>query len=183
MRRSLTPEMFRPHPSRRTCAVPVEWHSGQRIRVLLRYSSSQIALEYGAIRIGSGFAADNPVPGLLQLRNSRTPREEIHAEYFELQDDRSCFHAAALVEGITQRTLQCASRAVLKCQDHRARPQHMTTVSLMLVGVRDRERTGRAQWLKRLRHRVWIKIEFAKNGAGGGNRTHGLGIMRPSLYH
>ena len=22
-----------------------------------------------------------------------------------------------------------------------------------------------------------------KNGAGGGNRTHGLGIMRPSLYH
>jgi hypothetical protein len=21
------------------------------------------------------------------------------------------------------------------------------------------------------------------NGAGGGNRTHGLGIMRPSLYH
>ena len=20
-------------------------------------------------------------------------------------------------------------------------------------------------------------------GAGGGNRTHGLGIMRPSLYH
>ena len=25
-------------------------------------------------------------------------------------------------------------------QDHRARPQHMTTVSLMLVGVRDREK-------------------------------------------
>ncbi len=23
----------------------------------------------------------------------------------------------------------------------------------------------------------------AKIGAGGGNRTHGLGIMRPSLYH
>jgi len=22
-----------------------------------------------------------------------------------------------------------------------------------------------------------------KNGAGGGNRTHGLGIMRPSLCH
>src|SRR6266436_5889749 len=22
-----------------------------------------------------------------------------------------------------------------------------------------------------------------KNGAGGGNRTHGLGIMRPSLFH
>jgi hypothetical protein len=21
------------------------------------------------------------------------------------------------------------------------------------------------------------------SGAGGGNRTHGLGIMRPSLYH
>ena len=21
------------------------------------------------------------------------------------------------------------------------------------------------------------------HGAGGGNRTHGLGIMRPSLYH
>ena len=24
---------------------------------------------------------------------------------------------------------------------------------------------------------------FKINGAGGGNRTHGLGIMRPSLYH
>jgi hypothetical protein len=24
---------------------------------------------------------------------------------------------------------------------------------------------------------------FGINGAGGGNRTHGLGIMRPSLYH
>jgi putative oxidoreductase len=24
---------------------------------------------------------------------------------------------------------------------------------------------------------------FEINGAGGGNRTHGLGIMRPSLYH
>jgi hypothetical protein len=24
---------------------------------------------------------------------------------------------------------------------------------------------------------------FEFNGAGGGNRTHGLGIMRPSLYH
>ena len=24
---------------------------------------------------------------------------------------------------------------------------------------------------------------FRINGAGGGNRTHGLGIMRPSLYH
>ena len=24
---------------------------------------------------------------------------------------------------------------------------------------------------------------FQINGAGGGNRTHGLGIMRPSLYH
>ena len=26
-------------------------------------------------------------------------------------------------------------------------------------------------------------IEGANNGAGGGNRTHGLGIMRPSLFH
>jgi hypothetical protein len=26
-------------------------------------------------------------------------------------------------------------------------------------------------------------IEDAKIGAGGGNRTHGLGIMRPSLFH
>jgi hypothetical protein len=24
---------------------------------------------------------------------------------------------------------------------------------------------------------------MSKDGAGGGNRTHGLGIMRPSLYH
>src|SRR5258708_12449945 len=115
MRRSLTPEMFRPHPSRRTCAVPVEWHSGQRIRVLLRYSSSQIGLEYGAIRIGSGFAADNPVPGLLQLRNSRTPREEIHAEYFELQDDRSCFHPPPPVDGITKKTLHYPSCTSSHC--------------------------------------------------------------------
>jgi hypothetical protein len=27
----------------------------------------------------------------------------------------------------------------------------------------------------------WLLVPF--NGAGGGNRTHGLGIMRPSLYH
>jgi hypothetical protein len=26
-------------------------------------------------------------------------------------------------------------------------------------------------------------IAGAKIGAGGGNRTHGLGIMRPSLFH
>ena len=26
-------------------------------------------------------------------------------------------------------------------------------------------------------------IGAAKIGAGGGNRTHGLGIMRPSLFH
>src|SRR5258708_5710364 len=111
MRRSLTPEMFRPHPSQKACAAHAEWHSGRKIRVLLRCSSLQIGLAYGAIRIGSGFAAHNPAPGLLQPRNSRTPREEIHAEYFELQDDRSCFP---------------------------------------------------------------VEIE-AKNGAGGGNRTHGLG--------
>jgi hypothetical protein len=29
------------------------------------------------------------------------------------------------------------------------------------------------------RFRSWL-VEY---GAGGGNRTHGLGIMRPSLYH
>src|ERR1700676_3162797 len=27
------------------------------------------------------------------------------------------------------------------------------------------------------------RAENAEDGAGGGNRTHGLGIMRPSLYH
>jgi hypothetical protein len=27
------------------------------------------------------------------------------------------------------------------------------------------------------------RYEGGLNGAGGGNRTHGLGIMRPSLYH
>jgi hypothetical protein len=26
-------------------------------------------------------------------------------------------------------------------------------------------------------------LKNPKIGAGGGNRTHGLGIMRPSLYH
>ncbi len=26
-------------------------------------------------------------------------------------------------------------------------------------------------------------MNIPKSGAGGGNRTHGLGIMRPSLYH
>ncbi len=26
-------------------------------------------------------------------------------------------------------------------------------------------------------------MSILKIGAGGGNRTHGLGIMRPSLYH
>jgi hypothetical protein len=25
--------------------------------------------------------------------------------------------------------------------------------------------------------------DIGEYGAGGGNRTHGLGIMRPSLYH
>src|SRR6266850_4839398 len=34
---------------------------------------------------------------------------------------------------------------------------------------------------------TWEKKTLRKsceiNGAGGGNRTHGLGIMRPSLYH
>jgi hypothetical protein len=29
---------------------------------------------------------------------------------------------------------------------------------------------------------IWRTVA-EKNGAGGGNRTHGLGIMRPSLYH
>jgi hypothetical protein len=28
-----------------------------------------------------------------------------------------------------------------------------------------------------------VRIYAGLNGAGGGNRTHGLGIMRPSLYH
>jgi hypothetical protein len=30
---------------------------------------------------------------------------------------------------------------------------------------------------------VVLVDEGLRNGAGGGNRTHGLGIMRPSLYH
>ena len=30
---------------------------------------------------------------------------------------------------------------------------------------------------------VGLSGQRPKNGAGGGNRTHGLGIMRPSLYH
>jgi hypothetical protein len=28
-----------------------------------------------------------------------------------------------------------------------------------------------------------LRIATRYSGAGGGNRTHGLGIMRPSLYH
>src|SRR5439155_26393860 len=32
-------------------------------------------------------------------------------------------------------------------------------------------------------HTVWPVEGCGKSGAGGGNRTHGLGIMRPSLYH
>jgi hypothetical protein len=28
-----------------------------------------------------------------------------------------------------------------------------------------------------------LGIATRHSGAGGGNRTHGLGIMRPSLYH
>ena len=28
-----------------------------------------------------------------------------------------------------------------------------------------------------------LETKKGKGGAGGGNRTHGLGIMRPSLYH
>jgi hypothetical protein len=35
-----------------------------------------------------------------------------------------------------------------------------------------------------LREGAQIELKVFKiNGAGGGNRTHGLGIMRPSLYH
>ena len=40
------------------------------------------------------------------------------------------------------------------------------------------------QWLKRwITSSDRIAKEHTKIGAGGGNRTHGLGIMRPSLYH
>jgi integrase len=35
----------------------------------------------------------------------------------------------------------------------------------------------------RKRARVISFKSRKRNGAGGGNRTHGLGIMRPSLYH
>jgi hypothetical protein len=39
----------------------------------------------------------------------------------------------------------------------------------------------------RKRHSVrlvsFCRDSIVKFGAGGGNRTHGLGIMRPSLYH
>jgi hypothetical protein len=28
-----------------------------------------------------------------------------------------------------------------------------------------------------------LERQLGEYGAGGGNRTHGLGIMRPSLYH
>ncbi len=38
-----------------------------------------------------------------------------------------------------------------------------------------------------LEHEIFVRLKRSigagKNGAGGGNRTHGLGIMRPSLYH
>jgi eukaryotic-like serine/threonine-protein kinase len=42
--------------------------------------------------------------------------------------------------------------------------------------------------LSTLREHEVLRREIAsifaiKNGAGGGNRTHGLGIMRPSLFH
>jgi hypothetical protein len=30
---------------------------------------------------------------------------------------------------------------------------------------------------------LWGKTRAENTGAGGGNRTHGLGIMRPSLFH
>ncbi len=35
-----------------------------------------------------------------------------------------------------------------------------------------------AQHIEKSTIKHWLEI-----GAGGGNRTHGLGIMRPSLYH
>ena len=34
-----------------------------------------------------------------------------------------------------------------------------------------------------LSFRLLVGFSLVKSGAGGGNRTHGLGIMRPSLYH
>jgi len=40
------------------------------------------------------------------------------------------------------------------------------------------------QWLKALDYDLGSRsIRGLKIGAGGGNRTHGLGIMRPSLFH
>ena len=38
-------------------------------------------------------------------------------------------------------------------------------------------RGGYAEWVES------YLSTFSMIGAGGGNRTHGLGIMRPSLYH
>src|SRR5690242_4122560 len=40
---------------------------------------------------------------------------------------------------------------------------------------------GRLFWHEIGGHGHWH--EEVRIGAGGGNRTHGLGIMRPSLYH
>lgn len=64
-------------------------------------------------------------------------------------------------------------------------------VFLMLAGLKNfsaiASRFVNAHWTCNMTRTDFISLQKTPGsrifGAGGGNRTHGLGIMRPSLYH